>query len=181
MRILGIDPGLNATGYGLIDAIDGRPQLVTAGVIRPSARKALAQRILELHTALEQAINTYHPQLTVLEAVFTHHQYVTTAALMAHARGVACLVSAQHGLPVTEYLPTRIKKALTGYGTASKEQVARAVGMWLGGRDLSWSSDTTDALALAIAHAHISRSSQVLGLQVAPRRRSRGRLKLLIA
>ena len=156
MSILGVDPGLNATGYGVIEAQGTRLVVVEAGTIRPSARQSLAQRLLSLYNALAQVIDTHRPSLTVLESLYTHHEYLTTSTLMAHARGVACLLSAQRGLTVVEYLPTRVKKALTGYGTASKEQVARMVGQWLGRSDASWSSDATDALALAIAHVHVS-------------------------
>ena len=155
MVIMGIDPGLNATGYGVIATQPDRLQVVAAGVIRPSARQPLAKRVQHLYEALAHVIDAHQPTLAVLESLYTHHQYLTTAALMAHARGVACLASAQRGVEVVEYLPTRVKKALTGYGSASKEQVSRAVGMWLGVDAGEWSSDTTDALALAIAHAHI--------------------------
>ncbi len=169
--ILGIDPGLNATGYGVIAASSNRMQLVHAGVIRPSARRSLAQRVLTLYEQLTDVIQSTQPALTVLESLFTHARYLTTAALMAHARSVAMLVSAQHGLPVVEYLPTRIKKALTGYGAASKDQVARAVEVWLGVRGAAWASDTSDALALALAHAHITRIDGMM----APQRLGRGR------
>ncbi|MBI3324636.1 MAG: crossover junction endodeoxyribonuclease RuvC [Candidatus Omnitrophica bacterium] len=171
MRILGIDPGLNTTGYGVIEAEGGQFVLQEAGAIRPSPRQPLAQRLRQLHEGLSRVIRTALPQLTVLEAVFVHYQHVTTAALMAHARAVACLVSAQHDIPVVEYLPTRIKKALTGHGAASKDQVAKAVALWLGKADPAWLSDTTDALALAIAHAHISRVPAAL--QPLPRSQTR--------
>lgn len=153
MTILGIDPGLNATGYGVITAESGRLHAVTAGAIRPSARKPLAARLQELYQGLASVIEAHQPQIAVLEALYTHHQYLTTASLMAHARGVACLLTAQHKVLLVEYLPTRVKKALTGNGHASKEQVSRAVAAWLGLGDPSWSSDAADALALAIAHA----------------------------
>lgn len=168
-KIMGIDPGLNATGYGVIAVSADGLRFVAAGAIRPSSRRPLAKRICHLYEALAQVIDAHQPTLAVLESLYTHHQYLTTAALMAHARGVACLVSAQRGLDVVEYLPTRVKKALTGNGLASKEQVARAVGMWLGVAGRAWSSDTTDALALAIAHAHISKTA--VGLLPAGRTR----------
>ena len=172
MIILGIDPGLNSTGYGIIRAESGRCSLEAAGAIRPSARQPLPQRLHQLHAGLSRIIDTHRPELAVIEALFVHHQYLTTAALMAHARGVACLVSAQFSVPLVEYLPTRIKKALTGHGSASKEQVAKAVDLWIGGGiDSRWPSDTTDALALAIAHAHISRVPSEA--QAVPRLRSR--------
>ena len=171
MIILGIDPGLNATGYGVITATSETLQVMAAGAIRPPARQPLAQRLSELAESLARIIETYQPSLAVLEALFVHHEYLTTAAMMAHARGVACLVCAQHGLEVVEYLPTRIKKALTGYGTASKDQVARVVDTWLGLEQMSWSSDASDALALAIAHAHISQSAFEIHGFSKPRRR----------
>ena len=162
MTILGVDPGLNATGYGVITTQPTGLQVVAAGVIRPPARRPLAKRVQYLYEGLAQVIDAHQPALAVLESLYTHHRYLTTAALMAHARGIACLVSAQRGLEVVEYLPTRVKKALTGYGSASKEQVARAVAMWLGVDASGWASDTTDALALAIAHAHISKVARAL-------------------
>ena len=171
MRIMGIDPGLNATGYGVIADRPGRLQFIAAGVIRPPAKQPLADRLLHLYEALEQAIGTYQPTTIVLESLYTHHQYQTTATLMAHARGVACLLSAQRHLELVDYAPTRVKKALTGNGSASKEQVAHLVGVWLQHDDPTWSSDATDALALAIVHAHIR--SGVLGSHASGRRQRR--------
>ncbi|MBI3314709.1 MAG: crossover junction endodeoxyribonuclease RuvC [Candidatus Omnitrophica bacterium] len=170
--IMGIDPGLNATGYGIIQIVSDRLQVVTAGAVRPSPRLPIGERLLHLYDGLSQAVTAHQPGLVILESLFTHHQYLTTAALMAHARGIACVVGAQHGLEIVEYLPTRIKKALTGYGSASKEQVARAVGMWLGVDPSGWSSDATDALALAIAHAHIHSASRNGYIQKSTRSRN---------
>ena len=142
MVILGIDPGLSATGYGFIES--------------------LAQRLAFIHAALGDLMTRYHPDAVVLEKIFTHHQHVTTAAMMGHARGVACLAAQEHGLSVEEHLPTHVKKSLTGHGAASKEQVARMVGQWLGHADPAWSRDATDALALAIVHAHGQRHQRNL-------------------
>ena len=155
MIVLGIDPGLNATGYGVIATEEGRLRMLEAGAICPPSNRPLAQRLRILHDGLARVMDAQHPTTVVLEALYTHHQYVTTASLMAHARGVACLAAAQHGLEVVDYLPTRVKKALTGSGAASKDQVARMVGMWLETDPRGWSADATDALALAIAHVHI--------------------------
>ena len=172
MRILGIDPGLNATGYGVIAADASGLQLLAAGVLRPSPSDPLPKRLLHLHLGLDRVIGAHKPELAVLESLFVHHQHLTTAALMAHARGVACLVNAEHGLAVIEYLPTRIKKAITGHGMASKDQMAKAVGLWLGVETGRWPSDTTDAIALAVAHAQISRVSAQLYVAVKSRRRA---------
>lgn len=156
MRILGIDPGLHATGFGVIDVSGNTLTFIDAGAIRPSPTKPLSKRLGQLHDGIKQVIESHRPTMMAVESVYTHHEFVTTAALMAHARGVVCLLCDQHGLELTEYLPNRIKKALTGHGTASKEQVSRAVGMWLNLDTSSWASDVTDALGLAIAHAHIA-------------------------
>lgn len=163
MTILGIDPGLGATGFGVIDAEDPRGlRLIRAGDLRPPRQEPLGERLRVLHSGISQLISRHHPAVVVLEQLFIHHAHVTTAALMAHARGVACLAVQEHGLPLAEYPPTDVKKALTGNGQASKEQVARMVGQWLGASDASWSADATDALALAIAHAHADRARRAM-------------------
>ena len=161
MVILGIDPGLNVTGYGAVVAADRRFQVLTAGDIRPPKGKPLPQRLEFLHRALTELLTRQHPDTVVLEMVFTHKRYLNTAALMGHARGVACLAAQECGVPLVEYPPARVKMALTGRGAASKEQVARMVAQWVGTRDASWSLDATDALALAIAHAHMARQSKI--------------------
>ena len=165
MRILGIDPGLNVTGYGAIVADGRRLQLITAGDIRPPRRQPLAGRLDYLHQALDALLAQQHPDTVVLEMVFTHQDYVSTAALMAHARGVACLAVQQYGIPLMEYPTARVKQALTGHGAATKQQVARMVAQWLGGGDASWSFDATDALALAIAHAHMQGQHALAGVR----------------
>ena len=155
MIILGVDPGLNATGYGIIEMDGKHPRVLSAGAICPPRRQALARRLEFLHHELTTLIARYRPVIMVLEMLFTHHTYVNTAALMAHARGVACLAAQEHGLALAEYPPARIKKALTGNGNASKAQVARMVGQWLKADDPSLSADATDALALALAHTQM--------------------------
>ena len=162
MSILGVDPGLTATGYGIMDAGPPRLRLIAAGAIRPVRSQPLAERLGCIHASLSQLIIRYHPETVVLEKLFTHHAHVTTAALMAHARGVACLAAQEHGLPLAEYSPTHVKKSLTGNGAASKDQVARMVGQWLQHTDPSWSADAPDALALAIVHAHTQRQQRRL-------------------
>jgi crossover junction endodeoxyribonuclease RuvC len=171
MRILGIDPGLNTTGYGVIEASPDRLRLVDAGAVRPSSAQPLAERILQLYEGLAHIIDRTRPDLAVLEACFTHQDYVATAAMMAHARSVVLLLSAQRHLAVVEYAPARVKKALTGNGAASKAQVAQAVTTWLAA-SVDGPADTTDALALAITHAHIGRAD-ALGLRPTPRTRRR--------
>lgn len=174
MVILGIDPGLNVTGYGAIAAADRQLELIDAGDIRPPRGKPLPQRLEFLHAALSELIKRRHPQAIVLEMVFSHERYVGTAAMMAHARGIACLAAEQHHVPLVEYPPARVKKALTGRGAATKDQVARMVAQWIGSRESSWSFDATDALALAIAHAHMESQHQRADSLRPARRHRRG-------
>ncbi len=151
--IMGVDPGLRVTGYGIMEAVASALRVITAGDIRPTAGEPLARRLACIHEGLSTLIVRHRPHVVVLEQLFTHHHHVTTAALMAHARGMACLAAEEHGLPVAEYPCTHVKRSLTGSGSASKEQVARMVGQWLRWTEPSWSMDATDALALAIVHA----------------------------
>ncbi len=155
MVILGIDPGINVTGFGAIDATDRRVRILAAGDIRPPKGKPLPQRLEFLHRALADLLHRQQPEVVVLEMIFTHERYANTAALMGHARGVACLAAQEQRVSLVEYPPARIKQALTGRGAASKDQVARMVEEWVGRRSPDWSLDATDALALAIAHAHM--------------------------
>ena len=173
MVILGIDPGLGATGYGVVAADGERLRLITAGDIRPRKQDPLAERLEFLHRALAELVTRQQPDVIVLEMLYTHHEHVTTAAMMGHARGVACLVSRQRGLPLVEYPPNRVKKAVTGHGIASKDQVARMVARWIGASDPSWSYDATDALALAVAHAHMHLQPHQTALQELLTRRGR--------
>ena len=154
MIIMGIDPGLVSTGYGLIDTVSAPLRLIAAGDIRPARTQPLAQRLAVIHDTLAQLIVRHRPEAAVLEKLFTHARHVTTATMMGHARGVACLVVQANGLRLAEYPPTQVKKSLAGNGHASKDQIARMVGHWLQQQDEGWSSDASDALALAIVHAH---------------------------
>ena len=155
MVILGVDPGLNATGYGVVAVEGSAYRVIDAGAICPPRRQLLPERLDDLRRGLVDVISRHRPAIMVLEMVFTHHRYPATAALMAHARGVACVTAQEHGLTVAEYPPARVKQAVTGNGNASKVQVARMVAQWLGALDPDLSLDATDALALAVAHAHM--------------------------
>ncbi len=155
MVILGIDPGLNITGYGAIAVSGRRIELIEAGDIRPPRTQPLQERLGYLHQALTGLLAKQRPEVVVVEMIFTHQSYINTAALMAHARGVACLAIEQSGIRLIEYPTARVKKAIAGRGAATKEQVANMIGQWLGKRDPAWSFDATDALALAVAHAHM--------------------------
>jgi crossover junction endodeoxyribonuclease RuvC len=154
MRIMGIDPGLHATGYGFVESSARTLRVVAAGDIRPPRQGPISTRLGVIRDELSALIARYRPAAAVLEQIFTHHAHVTTAALIGHARGAACLAIHDHSLPLAEYLPTQVKKSLTGRGHATKDQMLRMVVVRLGAQDAAWSSDAADALALAIVHAH---------------------------
>lgn len=155
--ILGIDPGLNTTGYGVIAFSSGSPRLVEAGVVRARARGAIESRLAELHAGVTEVIQAHRPTRMAIEQLFSHYARVRTAILMGHARGVICLAAAQAAIPVASYEPTRIKKTLTGNGRAGKGQMQQAVRLQLGLGQVPEPHDVADALAIAICSFHIER------------------------
>jgi crossover junction endodeoxyribonuclease RuvC len=159
MRILGIDPALSTTGYGVIDCEKNRLSLVEAGIITTTVKQLLPQRLEKIHRAVTKLIRDTKPQVLVLEKIYSHYRHPTTAFLLGQARGVICLTCAEAGIPLVEYPATRVKKAVVGNGLAGKYQVQRMVGSMLGITKLPEYSDVTDALALAIAHNYIGRNA----------------------
>jgi len=157
MRILGIDPALTTTGYGVIDAKQNNLALIEAGVIVTSAKSPLPERLNKIHRCLIKLITDTDPEVVVLEKIYSHYQHPATSYLLGHARGVICLAAANKGLPLVEYAATRIKKAIVGKGLASKLQVQKMVATILGLSILPKYTDVSDALALAIAHSYIAR------------------------
>jgi len=157
MRILGIDPGLIKTGYGVIEAEDRSFRLLEAGVIRTSQKDGIQNRLLKIYANLIELAEEYHPSVLVIEKLYAHYKHPTTALLMGHARGVICLVSAEKKLRLVSYPSTRIKKAVTGRGHASKRQIGGMVKELLGLRTIPAPDDVADALAVAISHAYIEK------------------------
>ena len=152
-RILGIDPGLNTTGYGVIDVSSGRVRLLEAGVVRGRS-KDLAERVRAIHDGIREVIETFRPDTVAMEDLYNHYARPLAAIRMAHARGCICLATAQAGLVVTPYAATKIKKILTGNGHASKEQMQRAIQLELGLDKLPEPPDVADALAVALCRFH---------------------------
>lgn len=150
MRIIGIDPGLRALGWGVIDVSDGRLGHVANGVCRPEG-ESLAERLLDLHTLLSAVLEEHGPEAAAIEATFVNRDGAGSLKL-GQARGVALLVPAQAGLPVGEYAPNAVKKAVVGVGHADKRQVMHMVRVQLPGVVLA-GPDAADALAVAICHA----------------------------
>src|SRR5205085_691479 len=120
MRILGIDPGLLITGYGVIDYKPMRPALVDGGVIRLTSKASIADRLVELETELESLFDEHKPEVCAIEQLYAHYAHPRTAILMGHARGVIMLVARRRGARVEHYPSNRIKQSLTGHGHASK-------------------------------------------------------------
>lgn len=156
-RILGVDPGLNTTGYGVIDIVGGAVKLVEAGVVRSTASLTLAERVAELHEGISDVITSLRPEAMAIEQLYSHYERPRTAILMGHARGVLCLAAAQNGLSVHHYAATRIKKILTGSGRATKMQMQWAICRQLGLATAPEPADVADALAGALTHYFLSR------------------------
>ncbi|RMF45031.1 MAG: crossover junction endodeoxyribonuclease RuvC [Planctomycetota bacterium] len=157
-KILGIDPALGTTGYGLVQQdADGKCTVVDAGIVRCRRDRALELRLLELHEGVVGLINELHPDAIAVEQLYTHYSRPTTAILMGHARGVILLAAARAGIPVSSYGATQVKKTLTGNGRAPKDQMQFAVKVQLGLARLPEPADVADALAVALTHCHVAR------------------------
>ena len=130
VRILGIDPGLNITGYAVLERVAKEPKsprVVEAGVVRGTKGQSLVDRLLEIHRGVTDVIGTLKPAVMALEQLYSHIAHPRTSILMGHARGVICLAAAEAGIPVVHYPSTQIKRILTGNGRASKLQMQQAI------------------------------------------------------
>ena len=153
MRILGVDPGLSVTGYGLVDTDSTKPRLIEGGIICTDAGAPLAQRLHSIHAGMTEVIAEHRPDVVVVEELYAKYRHPRTAILMGHARGVICLAAAAAGVPLQSYTASQVKKSLTGNGNASKEQIKRMVCRIFGLSKPPARADVTDALALALCHA----------------------------
>lgn len=159
MRVLGVDPGLNVTGYGVVDA--GKPiQIVEAGVIR-GRTGTLPQRIRRVYDGIVEVCRAYQPQIVCLEEVYSHYRRPRTAILMGHVRGAICLAAAQAELDVVAYSATRVKKLLTGSGRAGKADMQRAVCRELHLAVPPEPHDVADALAIAMTHLFLQKTVSI--------------------
>ena len=153
VKILGLDPGTVATGYGIVVFEEGRLRLEDCGVWRPPARLALAEKLDFLFTAALRLVTEIRPQAVSIETVFAAKN-ISSAIKLSHARGVLLAAAARSSVPVFEYQPRLVKKALVGYGQAEKEQVRAMVLSLLARQRARVPLDAADALALAICHLH---------------------------
>ena len=173
MRIFGIDPGSERTGYGCVET-DGRvARLVLCGAITAPARDLFPQRLARIHRELVSLLNSCRPDCVAIESLF-HAVNAQTALKLGHARGVAVLAAVEGGYPVVEYTPAQIKRAVVGYGRAEKHQVQQMIKLLLGLAKPPSPHDAADALAVAICHLHSIPPSSRADLKVGPYRTQRG-------
>lgn len=165
MRILGIDPALSITGFGVIDDTISGLSLVDAGIVKTKSKYSISQRLVVIYQGILEVTKRLKPDCIILEKVYVHYRHPTTAFILGQARGIICLISAQMKLPLFEYEATRVKKSIVGGGLASKTQIQRMVTGILGLAQLPKCQDITDALALAIAHSYISKTKGQLKIK----------------
>ena len=165
MRILGVDPGLKITGYGVIDCRSVQPALVAGGVIRLDARAALADRLVELESELESLFDEYKPDICAVEQLYAHYKHPRTAILMGHARGVILLVAQRRLVRIEQFAANRIKQSVVGHGHAGKTQMQRTIQSLWNLKEPPEPPDVADALAVALCCGrHIGTKRAYAGL-----------------
>ena len=155
-RVLGIDPGLNITGYAVIERAGGKLKLIEAGVVRGKSRGNLSARLKEVFEGVSDVIESLKPTALAIEELYSHYERPKTAILMGHARGVICLAAEQAGLSIRSYAATQIKLLLTGNGRAPKSQMQRAICHEFGLAAPPEPPDVADAMAIALCHHYLS-------------------------
>ena len=159
MRVFGIDPGSDRTGYGCIDSDGRRHQLVRCGAVRAGAGATFPDQLSIIYRELSALLAEHRPECVAIENIF-HAVNARSALKLGHARGVAMLAAVEAGVTVVEYTPAAVKRAVVGYGRAEKGQVAQMVKMLLGLDTIPKPHDATDALAVAICHLHNGRFAE---------------------
>lgn len=153
MKIFGIDPGSDRTGYGCVERIGGRHTLVVCGLLSGPSRAAFPDKLKAIHSGLVALLAAHRPDCVAVENIF-YARNVRSALKLGHARGVALLAASEAGVPVVEYAPAEIKRAIVGYGRAEKHQVQHMIRLLLGLEAAPSPHDVADALAVAICHLH---------------------------
>ena len=161
MLVLGIDPGLATTGYGLVEGDGQTLEAVAYGVLRTPAKTPIAERLVILHDALSALLDRYRPDVVAMEELFFSTN-ARTAMTVGEARGVLLLTAAQAGLAICEDTPLQIKQAVPGYGQAEKQQMQERVRLLLSLPEIPRPDDAADGLAVSICHHHSSRLSQLV-------------------
>ncbi|HNW39588.1 MAG TPA: crossover junction endodeoxyribonuclease RuvC [Candidatus Omnitrophota bacterium] len=158
MIIVGVDPALAVSGYGVIQVNKTSLSLIEAGIIKTNAKESVCCRLDKIYRGVIKLVSDTKADCLVLEKIYSHYKHPATACILGQARGVICLAAYTAKVPFFEYSATRIKKAIVGKGLASKAQVQRMVTHTLGLKTLTPYMDVTDALALAIGHSYISKA-----------------------
>ncbi len=153
MKVFGIDPGSERTGYGCVESDGSRHRLVACGAIVTAPRLGFPAQLLRIHQQLAALLAEHRPEAVAVESVF-HAANVRSALKLGHARGVALLAAVEGGYAISEYTPAEIKRAVVGYGRAEKHQVGEMVKLLLGLAEVPKPDDAADALAVAICHVH---------------------------
>jgi crossover junction endodeoxyribonuclease RuvC len=166
MRILGIDPGLRLTGYGVVDYHPLKPKLIDGGVIRLTEKSPLADRLLELDLELDAILTEHKPDVCAVEQLYAHYDHPRTAILMAHARGVIILAAARRNVRVEEYPSNRIKQSVAGHGHAGKHQMQLAIQAVWNLKQPPEPPDVADALAVALCCGREMELERVRGSKV---------------
>lgn len=159
MRILGVDPGFKATGYGVIewDEKNRKVQLLETGTIEPKPKDLLPNKIDKVYRNLDEIILQYSPTVMVLEKLYSHYKHPLTACILGHVRGAICLLCAHRNLKLVEYSVKQVRKSLIGRGNASKQQMQGVVADFLRIDGSQLTLDASDALVLAIGYAFAQR------------------------
>jgi len=152
MVIIGIDPGLHVTGYGVLAVNGGDTEVIEAGVIRTEERVGFEEKLQEIFAETGKIIEQFRPDYLAIEELYSHYVHPRTAIIMGHARGIVFLQAAMHHIPIVSYASTRVKKSLTGNGRATKNQVKKMIRSTLHLKEELVSPDTADALAVALCH-----------------------------
>ena len=168
MRVFGIDPGSERTGYGCVETDGSHHHILACGAIRTPALVAFPEKLLAIHSRLVLLLRDNRPDCVAIESLF-HAANVRSALKLGHARGVAMLAAVEAGVPVVEYSPAEIKRAVVGYGRAEKQQVQQMVKLILGLPAVPSPHDAADALAVAICHVHTQGPARLAGVLNASR------------
>jgi crossover junction endodeoxyribonuclease RuvC len=167
VRIFGIDPGSARTGYGCVESIGSRHHLVICGHLSAPAHATFPEKLKHIHAGLVALLGKHRPDCVVVESIF-HARNVRSALTLGHARGVVLLAACEAGLPVFEYAPAEVKRAVVGFGRAEKHQVQQMVKVLLGLETAPAPHDVADALAIAICHLHSSTGFVAQAEAIAP-------------
>lgn len=177
MRVLGIDPGSDRTGYGCVETSGTHHGLVTCGAVSTRGTAPFTEKLLRIHRELARLIEACRPECVAIETVFSAVN-ARSALKLGHVRGVAMLAAAEADVPVAEYTPAEIKRAVVGYGRAEKHQMQQMVRLLLGMAAVPSPHDVADALAVAICHLHHLGPAALAGRRAPARGTSWRRLKL---